>query len=453
MSDEYDVLVIGAGPVGENAAQFAIRGTDRTAALIEQELVGGECSYYACMPSKALLRPIAVAGVSKDLRGVSPTEIDAAELLARRDYWVSHYDDTGQVTWAESAGIDVIRGTGTVTGERRVSVGDRTLTARHAVVVATGSRAAIPAELADVRPWTSRDATGVVEVPGRLAIVGGGVVACEAACWMAALGSRVTLLVRRRLLPRLEPFAADAVSDGLRRVGVEVRLGSGVTAAERPGAISDGLGRLHGGPVRLRLGDGWEEFDEVLVAAGRLLNVEALPPGLRPDGDGSGRLPDWLHLVGDVSGEPALTHWGKYRARQLGRRLQALMAGRPVPAEPEDVPVPQVIFTDPEVATVGPTLAQAQADDPGAAGLDVPISAASGVGLLVDHPHGRARLVVAGDGRLVGATFVGPEVAELLHAATVAIVGRLTLDQLWHAVPSYPTASEVWLRLLESTLP
>ena len=444
MGNEYDVIVIGAGPVGENAAHYAVRGTDRTVVLIEQELVGGECSYYACMPSKALLRPVAVVGVTRDLKGVHPAQLDREALLARRDYWVSNYSDSGQVSRAQSAGIDVVRGTGRVTGERQVTVGDRTLTARHAVVVATGSRPAIPAELAQVRPWTNRDATGVAEVPQRLAVIGGGVVACEAATWMAALGSQVTLLVRGRLLDRIESFAADEVHKSLTRLGIDVRLGVSVTSAERPGEGNDDLGRLHGGPVRLQTQAGWSEYDEVIVAAGRRLNTEALPAGERPD---------WLHLVGDVSGEPALTHWGKYRARLLGARLQAQMLGRPVAPEPAGVPVPQVIFTDPEVAAVGPTLQQAQADDAGAYALDVPISSTSGVNLLVDHPHGQARLVVSSDGRLVGATFVGPEVAELVHAATVAIVGRMTLEQLWHAVPSYPTSSEVWLRLLESSLP
>lgn len=443
MSDEYDVIVIGAGPVGENAAQYAIQNTDFTAALVEQELLGGECSYFACMPSKALLRPVAVAALTNDLRGVRPTEIDVEAVLARRDYWVSDYDDSGQVSWAESAGIDVIRGTGRVTGERQVTVGDRTLTARHAVVVATGSSPAIPSELAEVRPWTNRDATGVVEIPERLAIIGGGVVACEAATWMAALGSKVTLLVRRRLLDRVESFAADFVKDSLVHSGVEVRLGVSVTAARRPGALNDDRGRLHGGSVSLQVEGEWLSFDEVLVAAGRTLNTDALPEGNRPA---------WLHLVGDVSGEPALTHWGKYRARLLGARLKAELLGRPVPSVPDDVPVPQVIFTDPEISSVGPTLAEAAKDDPDAYALDVPISSASGVKLLVDHPKGQARLVVAGDGRLLGATFVGPEVAELVHAATVAVVGRMTLDQLWHAVPSYPTASEIWLRLLESGL-
>lgn len=447
MSDTYDFIVIGAGPVGENAAQYAIQGTGLTAALVENHLIGGECSYYACMPSKALLRPAAVAATTRDLRGVRPSEVDAEALLARRDHWVSNYDDSGQQSWAESVGIDVVRGEAKVTGERRVTVGDRTLTARQAVIVATGSRATIPPNLVGVHPWDNRDATGVVEIPESLAIVGGGVVACEAATWMAALGTRVTMLVRSRLLDKVEPFAADAVRESLERLGVEVRLGVNVTEARRPGALSDELGRLHGGPVFLTIDHEVREFDEVLVAAGRTLNTDALPDGYTAESR-----PDWLHLVGDVSGEPQLTHWGKYRARVLGNRLKARATGRQASEPPADVPVPQVIFTDPEVAAVGPTLAQAQTDDPDARALDVPITAASGVGLLIDHPHGQARLVVAGDGRLLGATFVGPEVAELLHAATVAIVGRLTLDQLWHAVPSYPTASELWLRLLEATL-
>ena len=443
MNDVYDLIVVGAGPVGENAAQYFVRGSGLTVALVEAELLGGECSYYACMPSKALLRPVSVAATTRDLRGVRPTTIDRDALLARRDHWVSHYDDSGQASWAQSAGIDVIRGRGRVAGERRVTVGERTLTARHAVVVATGSSPAIPPELAGVRPWTNRDATGVVEAPARLAIIGGGVVACEAATWMAALGSRVTMFVRRRLLDRLEPFAAQLVRESLTRAGVELRLGETVESADRPGPGNDRLGRPHGGPVRLRVAGESLEFDELLVAAGRVPNTDVLPPGERPG---------WLHLVGDVSGEPALTHWGKYRARLLGARLRAEALGRPIPEPPADVPVPQVIFTDPEVATVGATLAQARADDPHARALDVELRSASGAALLVDHPRGSARLVVGGDDRVLGATFAGAEVAELLHAATVAIVGRLTLEQLWHAVPSYPTAGEVWLRLLEETL-
>src|SRR5699024_2531511 len=169
-----DVAVIGACPVGENAAQYAIEGTDLTAVIIEDELLGGECSYYACMPSKALLRPVSVAGAAAHLEGVTSPDLERDGLLARRDTWVSHYDDTGQVEWAEGAGIHVVRGLGRLVGEREVLVeggspdGPTLVRATLAVILATGSEAVIPGPLTDIRPWTSRDATGVREVPGQL---------------------------------------------------------------------------------------------------------------------------------------------------------------------------------------------------------------------------------------------------------------------------------------------
>ncbi len=456
----YDVVVLGAGPAGENAADYAIRGSNRTALLVERELVGGECSYYACMPSKALLRPLEVRASAEHLGGL-PDEVplDVPALLARRDAWVSGYDDSGQVGWARGAGIEVARGTGRLVGERRLVVagpdGDREVEARLAVVVATGSVPMIPAAFAGLHPWTSRDATGIVEVPGSIAVIGGGVVATEACGWLAALGAEVTLVVRGdRVLRRSERFAADLVADGLRRAGVEIRFGARADSAARPDAADTGLGRVHGGPVRLEIDGRAHEFDEVLVATGRrpatdALGLEAI--GLTPERFArAAERPDWLYAVGDASGDAPLTHWGKYAARLAGDRIAARAEGRPDPWVP-DAPVPQVVFTDPQVAEVGLTEAAALAADRGVECVEVALTSAAGFGLLRDDAAGRAKLVLeAGTGRLLGATFAGSEVAELVHAATVAIVGDLTADQLWHAVPSYPTASEVWLRLLEA---
>ncbi len=461
MTQTYDVVVIGAGPAGENVADYAIRGSQRTALLVERELIGGECSYYACMPSKALLRPLDVKAAAEHLAGLPDTiPLDIPALLARRDSWVSGYDDSGQAAWAESAGIDVARGTARLVGERRIRVvgpdGEREVEARHAVVIATGSVPIVPAAFAEVHPWTSRDATGIVEVPESIAVVGGGVVAVEACAWLSALGARVTLLVRGdRVLRRFEPFASALVTDGLRRSGVDVQLGARVGSATRPDASDTGLGRVHGGTVHLEVDGRIHDFAEVLVATGRHpatselgLETIGLTPELFARAD---QRPDWLYAVGDASGDAPLTHWGKYVARLVGDRIASRAEGRPDPQVPVAVPVPQVVFTDPQVATAGFSEADAVAADLSVECVEVPLTSASGFGLLRDDAAGTAKLVFeAGSGRLVGATFAGPEVAELIHAATVAIVARLTADQLWHAVPSYPTASEVWLRLLEA---
>ncbi|GAA2180094.1 NAD(P)/FAD-dependent oxidoreductase [Brooklawnia cerclae] len=458
--ETFDVVVIGAGPAGENAADYAIKGSSRTAALVESGLVGGECSYYACMPSKAMLRPLDVRAAAVQLGGLPASmDVDAAALLARRDTWVSHYTDQGQVRWAEGAGITVVRGIGRLAGERTVGVagpeGVRALRARHAVVLATGSRPVIPEFLSPVLPWGSRDATGIIEVPDSIAIVGGGVVACEAARWLAALGSRVTMLVRgRRLLPRFEPFASDLIADGLASDGVELRFGVQLTAADRPDTRDTGLGRVHGGPVRLVEADDRESTHaEVLVATGRTparddLGLETA--GLSP-ADLDGPLPEWLYLVGDVSGGAPLTHWGKYQARLVGDRIAALAEGRTPPAEPVQAPVPQVVFTDPQVATVGLTAARAREAGYRLRTPEVPLDSAAGAALLRDDATGRALLVIDDNtDTVLGATFVGPDMAELLHAATIAVTAKVPVDVLWHAVPSYPTASELWLRLLEA---
>ncbi|MFE7606025.1 dihydrolipoyl dehydrogenase family protein [Brachybacterium paraconglomeratum] len=461
----FDVIVLGGGAVGENVAQYATEGTDLTAAIVEGELLGGECSYYACMPSKALLRPLAVADAAAHLPGITTPEVDAEALLARRDTWVSHYSDEGQVSWAEGAGLHVVRGHGRLVGEREIEVvgtdgrAPQRLVAERAVVLATGSVPRIPAELRELAPWTSRDATGVVEVPDELVIVGGGVVAVEAATWMAALGTRVTMLARGDALLRgLEPFAGRHVLEALRGLGVDVRLGASVLSGSREDARETGLGRMHGGRVRLEVeSDGRRDTlaaDEVLVATGRrprLDDVGLETVGLSAeDVTGGGTLPDWLHAVGDASGEAALTHWGKYRARVIGQRILAAATGEAAEPVPDRVPVPQVVFTDPQVAAVGLTEADAREAGHRVVTAQVPFGGAAGSALLRDDVDGTAQIVVDLETRtLVGATFVGPEASELLHAATIAIVGAVPVHVLRHAVPSYPAASELWLRLLE----
>lgn len=455
-----DVIVIGGGPVGENAAQYAIAGTDMTALIVEGELLGGECSYYACIPSKALLRPIEVARTTASLPGVSQAEVEREALLERRDTWVSGYDDAGQVSWAEGAGLPVVRGHGRLTGPKQVEVSGTdgsitSLRAEVAVILATGSVPTVPEQYDGIHPWTSRDATGVQEVPGHVAIIGGGVVACEAATWLRGLGAHVTLLVRGEgVLRGSEPFAGEAVIEGLRSQGVEVRLVATVREVRREDPRETGLGRIHGGPVHLTTDAGELEVDEVLVATGRRPRLDDLgldTVGLSPEHVTDADLPEWLAVIGDASGEAPLTHWGKYRARVIGERIAATASGEAPERVPEDVPVPQVVFTDPQVAQVGRTEQAARGDGVEVVTAQVPYGAAAGTSLLRDEVPGQAKIVVdTGTGRLLGASFVGPEAAELVHAATVAIVGEVPVRVLRHAVPAFPTASELWLQLLES---
>jgi dihydrolipoamide dehydrogenase len=452
---EYDVVVLGAGPTGENVAERAKRGGLDTA-VVEAELAGGECSYWACMPSKALLRPVGVVAEAAAVRGVSGARLDAAEVLKRRDYFASDWKDDAQVAWMRGAKIDLFRGQGRLAGERVVQVGDVTLRARQAVVVATGTRAVVPGVLADVSPWTSREATSAKAVPARLVIVGGGVVGCEMAAAWSALGSQVTLLSRGQLLDRVPSFAGDLVTAGLRDAGVDVRIGVNVTAARRDD-----------GPVALTLDDGTSlEADEVLAATGRAPRTEdigletvgtALSPGSWLAVDDTMRVTGldggWLYAAGDVNHLALLTHMGKYQGRVCGDAIAARARGD----EPtvRDLAsrnwVPQVVFTVPEVAAVGLTAEQATATGRRVRVVEYEIGDVAGAGLFADDYRGHAQLVVDEDSRtVVGVTLAGPGVGEMIHAATIAVAGEVPVDRLWHAVPSYPTMSEVWLRLLEA---
>ena len=455
----YDVIVIGAGPTGENVADRAVRG-GLTAVVVESELVGGECSYWACMPSKALLRPAGVVAEAAAVQGVSGATLEAAGVLKRRDSFAHDWKDDSQVQWLTGAGIGLVRGHGRLAGERTVAVsggdagGSTVLRARQAVVIATGTGAVVPPALAGVRPWTSREATSAQAVPGRLAIVGGGVVGCEMAAAWSALGSRVTLISRGGLLDRLPAFAGDLVAAGLRDAGVDVRLNANVTAAERKD-----------GPVMLTLDDGAAvEADEVLAAVGRTpktsdlgLDTIGLKPGSWLPVDDTLRVTaaegGWLYTAGDVNHLALLTHMGKYQARVCGDAIAARAAGRE-PAVRDLASknfVPQVVFTIPEVAAVGLTAQQAQAAGTRVRVVEYEIGNVAGAALFADGYAGRAQLVVDEDRQvIVGLTLAGPGTGEMIHAATIAVVGEVPLSRLWHAVPSYPTISEVWLRLLEA---
>lgn len=470
-SAEYDVVVIGAGPVGENVAD-RVRAAGLSAAVVESELVGGECSYWACMPSKALLRPVVARAEARRVPGLEAAvqgPLDADAVLANRDGFTSHWKDDGQVEWLESVGADVFRGQGRLTGEKRVSVTApdgtvRTLTARHAVAVCTGSRAVVPGlpGVAEANPWTSREATSAKSVPGRLVVVGGGVVGVEMATAWQGLGAQVTLLIRGGgLLPKMEPFAGELVAEALTDAGAHIRYGVSATALHR--AAPDG-------PVTVELDDGDRiEADEILFATGRAPRTDDLgleTVGQEPGGwltvDDSCRVEgsSWLYAVGDVNHRALLTHQGKYQARIAGAAIAARAQGAATldtgrwgahAATADHAAVPQVVFTDPEAASVGLTLAEAERAGFRVRAVDYDLGSVSGASLYAAGYRGHARMIVDLDREtLLGVTFVGPGVGELIHSATVAVAGEVPLARLWHAVPSYPTISEVWLRLLET---
>ncbi|MFB7333929.1 dihydrolipoyl dehydrogenase family protein [Streptomyces adustus] len=464
----YDVVVLGAGPVGENVADRT-RAAGLSTAVVESELVGGECSYWACMPSKALLRPVIARADARRVPGLRQAvqgPLDAAAVLAHRDYFTSDWKDDGQVGWLEGTGAVLYRGHGRLAGPRTVTVtgpdGERhVLTARHAVAVCTGTSALLPGlpGIADVEPWTSREATSAHAVPGRLVVVGGGVVATEMATAWQALGSQVTLLVRGAgLLARMEPFAGELVAAALTEAGADVRTGTSVKSVTRENGtvvvVTDTGDRI--------------EADEILFATGRAprtddigLDTIGLEPGSWLPVDDTLRVTgnNWLYAVGDVNHRALLTHQGKYQARIAGAAIAARAAGTPLDtsawgahsATADHGAVPQVVFTDPEAAAVGLSLAEAEATGRRVRAVDVDISSAAGAGLYGDGYRGRARMVVDLDREtLLGVTLVGPGVGELIHSATVAVAAEVPVARLWHAVPSYPTISEVWLRLLEA---
>jgi dihydrolipoamide dehydrogenase len=464
--ERFDVVVIGGGPAGENIAG---RCTDCGAsiAVVEAELLGGECSYWACMPSKALLRPGEVLAEARRVPGAAEAvtgSLDVDVALAWRDEIAAHWHDDGQVGWLEGAGGTLVRGHGRLVGQRRVDVTSadgttRELEATNAVVLATGSSAVVPPidGLGDAAPWNSRAITSAKEVPERLLVLGGGVVGVEMAqAWKRLGACEVTVIdMAPRLVMQFEPFVGDQLREAFEAEGITVVLDASV---ERVARANRGDGA--GGPVTLTLGDG-RTFtgDELLVATGRRpntgdvgLDAVGLEPGkpvevddqLRATGVDGG----WLYAIGDCNGRALLTHMGKYQARVAA---DAILRGASTEAWADHRAVTSVVFTDPQLATVGLTEAKAREQ-----GVDVKVVSygtgdVAGASVRGKDVTGTSQLVVDDARRvIVGATFTGPGVGEMLHAATVAVVGEVPLDVLWHAVPAFPTVSEVWLRLLEA---
>ncbi|MGH3793510.1 MAG: dihydrolipoyl dehydrogenase family protein [Pseudonocardiaceae bacterium] len=447
MPTDVDVIVIGAGPGGEVAASRLMAGGLRVA-LVERELIGGECAYWACVPSKTLLRPPEARAEAARAAGLSTPELDWAALRDYRDYMIRHLDDTNQVIGYQQQGATVIKGAARLAGRDpwRVQVNDQQLSAEH-VVIATGSEALRPPieGLDDVPVWTNREATTLTEIPERVVMIGGSAVGVELGQFLARMGSQVTLVQRGpRLLDREDPRVGELVAAQLSSDGIDVRLGSQATATRRD----------DGHPV-VELDDGSHvPTDVVILGAGRRprtdgLGLEAVGVGVSSRGaldvDEHCRVADGLWALGDVTGIALFTHVAMYQGRVVADTILG------TPRRADYTAIPRVVFAQPEIAAVGLTTTQArdQGIDLATAELNLADSIAR-PWTYETHPGGTLCLLADRDRRvLVGAWAVAPLAGEWIHQAALAIRARIPIDTLLDGIAQFPTYSEAYLAALE----